>query len=463
MSHSDLDVIILAAGKGTRMRSSMPKVLHQLAGRSMLDHVIGTAQTLDPRKVVVVVGHGSEAVKQALADKIVPVEQHEQKGTGHAVTVGMTEIENSACVLVLYGDVPMVSHGTLAQAVAAVADGAVGLVTANFTNPGELGRIVRSADGSISRIVEFKDADPQTRAIGEINSGIMALPGDRLAGWLARITPANKQGEYYLTDVIEMAVAEGVEVRGVVVDDPAEVTGVNDRAQLAQLERIYQSRQAEKLMHSGVSIADPERVDIRGQIEAGEDVFIDINVVFNGTVKLGSGVHIGPGAVITDAEIGDNCVVHPHTVVEGAQLKTGVSVGPFARIRPGSVLEDGVKIGNFVETKKAHMGRDSKASHLAYLGDATIGEECNIGAGAVTCNYDGISKHETEIGNGVFVGTNATLVAPITIEDGAFVAAGSSVTTKIESGDLAVGRAKQRNIKGWTRPDQRKSKDPKDG
>ena len=397
-----------------------------------------------------------------LPSSVITVNQAEQNGTGHAVSVGLKGLhqagsETAGFVLVLYGDVPLVNLTTLQQAVASARQGHVGLVTADFKDPAQLGRIVRNGDGQIQRIVEYKDADDETRAITEINSGIMALPTERLAGWLDKVTPANNQGEYYLTDVIEMAVREGIIVDGILAANTAEVMGVNDRAQLAELERIYQYQQAQRLMAAGVTIADPARVDIRGDVEAGPDTFIDINVVLSGTVRLGSGVRIGPGAVIEDADIGDNSTVNAHTVVEGAQLKSSVSVGPFARIRPGSVLEDGVKVGNFVETKKAHLGKDSKASHLAYLGDATIGADCNIGAGAITCNYDGIAKHKTQIGDGVFVGTNATMVAPLEIGDGGFVAAGSTVTTQVEPGDLAVGRAKQRNIKGWVRPDQRKS------
>jgi bifunctional UDP-N-acetylglucosamine pyrophosphorylase/glucosamine-1-phosphate N-acetyltransferase len=287
----------------------------------------------------------------------------------------------------------------------------------------------------------------------------MAVPAARLNEWLQRIEPHNAQGEYYLTDIIEFAVADGVPVEGVVAATAEEVTGVNDRAQLAQLERIYQQQQAQRLMAAGVSIADPERIDIRGEISAAQDCFLDINVVLEGRVELGEGVRIGPGALIRDSALGAGTEVHAHTVVEGATVAANCSLGPFARIRPGTQLDDGVKIGNFVETKKSHLGPGSKASHLAYLGDAVIGAKVNVGAGTVTCNYDGINKHPTIIGDGAFIGTNSTLVAPLEIAEGAFVAAGSSVTVKVESGDLAVGRAKQRNIKGWTRPDQRESKD----
>ncbi len=455
----NLDVIILAAGKGTRMRSAHAKVLHSLAGRSLIEHVVAAAQSLGPERMAVVVGHQADEVRNHLGEGPVWVQQQEQQGTGHAVKLAYEQLTDAAAadgvVLVLYGDVPLVGEDTLQRAVAAAAQGELGLVTADFADPAELGRIVRDVAGNITRIVEFKDADESTRAVTEINSGIMAVPTRLLGPWLDRITPHNAQGEYYLTDIIEFAVADGIPVNGVLATTPEEVTGVNDRAQLAELERIYQLAEARRLMAAGVTIADPERLDIRGEVTAGQDCFLDINVVLEGRVVLGEGVCVGPGAVVTDSELGDGTVVHPHTVVEGASVASNCSLGPFARIRPGTRLEDGVKIGNFVETKKSHLGPGTKASHLAYLGDATLGADCNVGAGTVTCNYDGVNKHATIIGDGVFVGTNSTLVAPVEIADGAFVAAGSSVTVKVGSGDLAVGRAKQRNIKGWTRPDKR--------
>jgi bifunctional UDP-N-acetylglucosamine pyrophosphorylase/glucosamine-1-phosphate N-acetyltransferase len=450
-----VDVIVLAAGKGTRMRSDRAKVLHELAGRPLLHHVLHTVGALEPRQTAVVVGHQADAVRAATPGDVVWVQQGEQLGTGHAVNKALDELPEDGVALVVYGDVPLVETGTLARAVAAAVDGHVGLVTADFDDPAELGRIVRDSSGEIASIVEFKDATDLQRQIAEINSGILAAPNSLLRGWLARVEPNNAQGEYYLTDVIAMAVADGVHVAGVKACTQEEVTGINDRIQLAQLERVLQRRMAEALMAEGVTIADPERLDIRGRVTAGPDTFIDVNVVFEGDVELGENVTVGPGSIITDSKIGSGTVVMPHTVVEGATVANDCSLGPFARIRPGSTLDDGVKIGNFVETKKAHLGPGSKASHLAYLGDVEIGAECNIGAGAITCNYDGVNKHKTTIGDGVFIGTNATMVAPIDIEDGAFVAAGSSVTMKVESGDLAVGRAKQRNIKGWTPPAQR--------
>ena len=452
----NLDVVILAAGKGTRMRSQHAKVLHQLAGRSLIEHVVASAAPLAPRSVNIVVGHQADEVQAHLGGVATYVHQNEQLGTGHAVKLAVDGLAEDGVVLVLYGDVPLVSPATLHQAVDVALNGKVGLITAVFDNPAELGRIIRNSDNDILRIVEYKDATPAEREITEINSGILAAPCASLKSWLSQLQPNNAQGEYYLTDIIALAVSAGVGVEGILAAYPEEVTGVNDRVQLAQLERIYQLQQADLLMRAGVTLADPQRVDIRGTVVAGEDCFIDVNVVLQGEVRLGQGVQIGPGVVITDSEIGDGTQILPHTIVEGAKVAGHCSLGPFARIRPGTQLDDGVKIGNFVEVKKSHLGPGTKASHLAYLGDATIGANCNIGAGTVTCNYDGINKHQTQIGDGVFIGTNSTLVAPIEIADGAFVAAGSSVTVKVESGDLAVGRAKQRNIKGWVRPDQRK-------
>lgn len=454
-----IDIVILAAGKGTRMRSNQAKVLHEIAGRSLLEHVLMAAETLNARRTAVVVGHQSEAVVERLSADIVVVEQAEQLGTGHAVSLALGSLPiqsgDHQVTLVLYGDVPLVDPGTLKTAVEAAEQGDVGLVTAHLDDPAELGRIVRNSSGAIQRIVEYKDASAAEREICEINSGIMAVPTTHLSRWLNQVKPQNAQGEYYLTDIIEFATKEKVHVKGVLAPTVEEVSGVNDRAQLAVLERVYQLRQTQQLMAQGVTLADPQRVDIRGEVVAEQDCFIDINVILEGRVVLGEGVRIGAGAVVIDSVLGSGSEVLPHTMVEGAMIASNCSVGPFARIRPGTELDEGVKIGNFVETKKTRLGSGSKASHLSYLGDATIGENCNIGAGTVTCNYDGINKHPTIISDDVFVGTNSTLVAPVEIAEGAFVAAGSTVTVKVAPGDLAVGRAKQRNISGWTRPDQR--------
>ena len=455
-----IDVIILAAGKGTRMRSALPKVLHPLAGLSMLEHVLHTASQLRPRAIHIVVGHGSERVKQQIdatstLSNVHWVQQTEQLGTGHAVRTALPGVDKNSTVLVLYGDVPLTPVDLLRDCVRGAARGPA-LITANMPDPAALGRIVRNpSTNAVERIVEFKDANPEQRRISEINSGIMAGSAEFFIDHLGRLKTDNAQGEYYLTDVIESACAEGLPVNGVVAASPYEVAGVNDRVQLAELERVFQAREAEELMLAGATLFDPDRVDVRGNLLIGQDCLIDVNVIFEGEVTLGNNVHIGTGCVIRNSKIGDNTVLAPHTLIDGANVGQRCSIGPFARIRPGSEFAQGVKVGNFVETKKTKLGKGSKAGHLAYLGDAQIGEEVNVGAGTVTCNYDGVNKHRTDIGDDVFVGTNSTLVAPIQIDAGAFIAAGSTLTSKVNPGDLAVGRARQRNIEGWKRPDKR--------
>ena len=443
------------------MRSKLPKVLHPLAGKPLLQHVLDTANQLQPKGLHVVVGHQADRVRSAIDDAnesaVIWAEQTEQLGTGHAVQQALPAVADDSVVLVLYGDVPMVSLNTLERCVASAAAGNLGLVTADFDDPAQLGRIIRSDGGAILEIVEYKDANPSQRAIQEINSGIMALNGGVLKRLLSEVKTDNAQGEYYLTDVIALSVANNIEVEGLKAERPEEVTGVNDRLQLAQLERVFQMDRAEDLMRGGVTLADPSRIDVRGSVSAGQDCFVDANVIFVGNVVLGTGVQIASGCVITNSVLGDNVQVHANTLVEGASVAADCALGPFARIRPGSDLAAGVKVGNFVEVKKSKLGAGTKASHLTYIGDATIGAECNIGAGTVTCNYDGISKHETHIGDRVFVGTNSTLVAPIEINQDAFVAAGSTITTNVPDETLAVGRGKQRNIPGWVRPDRRKS------
>lgn len=450
-----LEVVVLAAGKGTRMRSSLPKVLHPIGGLPMLHHVLNKAQALQASTVHVVVGHQADTVRDQTELPVNWVVQEQQRGTGHAVMQVAPHIADDSVVLVLYGDVPLVSEDTLTRAVIAARDGRVGLVTAEFADPAALGRIVRDAQNNVCAIVEHADASPEQRAIREINSGILALPATHLKALLARIKDNNSQGEYYLTDVIALAVAAGLAVEAVSAARPEEVTGVNDRVQLAQLERLYQLELATALQRAGATLADPARVDIRGSVTTAEDVFIDFNVLFEGTVILESGASIGPNTVIRDSRIGAGARVEANSTVDGAELGARSSVGPFARIRPGSVLGECVKVGNFVETKQAQLGPNSKASHLSYLGDVTIGADCNVGAGTVTCNFDGVTKHRTQIGDDVFVGTNSTLVAPLTLGSGSFVAAGSTITGNIAAGELGVGRGKQRNIQGWTRPDKR--------
>jgi bifunctional UDP-N-acetylglucosamine pyrophosphorylase/glucosamine-1-phosphate N-acetyltransferase len=452
------NVIVLAAGKGTRMRSNRAKVLHCIGGLPMISHVLKASLALQPSSVGVVLGHQADAIENHIGDidsRIVRIDQVDQKGTGHAVQVAVAGLPDSAVTLVVYGDVPLIQQQTLEAAIASAERGNVGLVTSVFADPAQLGRIVRGTDNAIQRIVEFKDATTQEQQICEINSGILAAPTSLLKGWLDQVEPNNQQGEYYLTDIIAMAVADGVAVDGIFATSPVEVIGVNDRVQLAELERAYQQQQVHALMLAGVSFADPQRVDIRGNLTVGRDCFIDINTVFEGEVILADNVHIGPNSIISDSVLGDAVYVKPNTLVEGAVVEKACELGPFARIRPGTELGVGVKIGNFVEVKKSKLARGVKAGHLAYLGDATIGAECNIGAGTVTCNYDGTNKHPTLIGKNVFVGTNSTLVAPLNIGDEAFIAAGSTITKTVENSDLAVGRGKQRNISGWTSPAKR--------
>ncbi len=453
-----VEAVVLAAGQGTRMRSKQHKVLHCLGGTPMLHHVLNRAEALGAGAIHVVIGHQAEAIKIATPRELDWVLQTEQLGTGHAVAQVMPHVQDASVVLVLFGDVPMVSQQLLADCVDAAGNDALALVTADFDDPTGLGRIVRDAAGNVLEIVEHKDANEYQLAIREINSGIMALPGALLRRLLKELMaqpPQNNQGEYYLTTLVEYAVRDGIAVRPIKAKRPQEVMGVNTRNQLAELERDLQRQRAEQLMADGVTVADPARLDVRGELTTGIDVFIDVNVVFEGTVSLGSNVRIGPGCVITDSVIGDDTHIFPNTVMEGAEIGIACNVGPFARLRPGTKLSNKVKIGNFVETKNAELGDNSKASHLTYLGDTTVGRDCNIGAGTVTCNYDGINKHRTDMGDGVFVGTNSTLVAPIKLGDNSFVAAGSTLTGDLADEDLGVGRGKQRNIKGWTRPDRR--------
>ena len=457
-----LEVVVLAAGMGTRMRSAVPKVLHAIGGQPMLRRVLNAATPLAPARVHVVVGMGREQVQAAFTDETLSwVVQTELKGTGHAVTQVLPHLTAGNRVLVLIGDVPLVTTRSLEILINGTAADEVGLMTAVMPDPHGLGRILRDGPRVIG-IREQKDASPAEQAIKEINTGIMLVPVDRLAAWLPRLSPNNAQGEYYLTDIIAMAVADNVTVIATSPVDVEETGGINDRVQLAAAERIWQRREAERLMRGGVTLLDPARFDVRGHLEGGQDSVIDVDVVFEGEVTLGSRVRIGAHCYIKNAVIGDNSIVEPNTFIDGAKLGAGVRVGPFARLRPGTELGDRVHIGNFVETKKARLGVGAKANHLAYLGDTSIGGGSNIGAGTITCNYDGMNKHFTEIGNDVFVGSNATLVAPVTLEDGSFVAAGSTITTRVPSQSLAVGRGRQRNIDGWVRPDRRMAEDDDD-
>jgi bifunctional UDP-N-acetylglucosamine pyrophosphorylase/glucosamine-1-phosphate N-acetyltransferase len=454
----NLDIVILAAGRGTRMNSNIPKVLHQIGGDSMLGHVLNAARKLESEKVHIVVGYAAEQIKAEFSsDKELQwALQEEQLGTGHAVMQAMPSIDTTKpkkCVLVLYGDVPLTNFSTLSKLVQQANENTLCILTLITENPKGLGRIVRDDSGEITAIVEEKDANDEQKKINEINTGIMVIPATKLNSWLNSLGNDNTQGEYYLTDVVAMAATDDeCAITAMVIDDENEVQGVNDKAQLAGLERQFQMNKAEQLLKAGVLLRDPSRIDIRGEIETGSDVEIDINAIFEGRVTLGNGVKIGPNVVIKDSNIADNANILQGTSIDGSEIGEGASVGPYARIRPGTILKENTKIGNFVETKNAVIGKGSKASHLAYIGDAVLGENVNIGAGTIFCNYDGVNKHQTTIGNNVFVGSNSVLVAPVTLADNTFVAAGSSISSDVPADSLAVARGKQRNITGWKRP-----------
>lgn len=449
-----LDIVILAAGQGTRMRSALPKVLHPVAGNSMLGHVIHSARQLQPQGMHVVIGHGAEVVRERLAaDDLNFVLQDKQLGTGHAVAQALPHL-TADTVLILYGDVPLIEVDTLKRLLAKVTTQQLGLLTVTLNDPTGYGRIVRDAQGQVAAIVEHKDASEAQRAIKEGNTGILAVPGARLAEWLSRLSNNNVQGEYYLTDVIAMAVADGLVVATEQPHDPMEVQGANDRRQLAGLERHYQLREARRLMALGVTLRDPARFDVRGEVTVGRDVLIDINVVLEGRVEIEDDVVIGPNCVIKDSTLRKGVVVKANSHIEGAIMGEGSDAGPFARLRPGSVLEARAHVGNFVELKNAHLGEGAKAGHLTYLGDAEVGARTNIGAGTITCNYDGANKFKTVLGEDVFIGSNNSLVAPVDILSGATTAAGSTITQNVDTAQLAVGRARQRNIDGWKRPEK---------
>jgi bifunctional UDP-N-acetylglucosamine pyrophosphorylase/glucosamine-1-phosphate N-acetyltransferase len=454
-----LEVIILAAGQGTRMKSSLPKVLHPLAGRPLLEHVVATALSMEPAAVHVVVGHGAEQVEQQLAHFDVNwVVQHEQLGTGHGVLQALPFVSPDSAVLVLYGDVPLIRSDTLA-ALVSMAETGPALLTARVADSTGYGRILRDAAGALVGVVEHKDATEEQRAIDEINTGLLAAPARDFLEYLPRVGNSNKQGEYYLPDILGMAVAQGRTVASCLADSELEVLGVNDRVQLNQLEREYQRRQAEQLMRAGVTVADINRLDVRGTLSCGQDVSIDVNVVFEGQVSLGDGVMIGPNCVLRDVTVAAGASIHAMSHLQEARIGERCNIGPYARLRPGTVLSDDAKIGNFVETKNANIGVGSKVNHLSYVGDCVVGDGSNIGAGTITCNYDGVNKHKTNIGDSVFVGSNSTLVAPLEIGDRGFVAAGSTVTKKVGEEELAVSRSRQRNIEGWERPSKQQTED----
>ncbi|WPC05158.1 bifunctional UDP-N-acetylglucosamine diphosphorylase/glucosamine-1-phosphate N-acetyltransferase GlmU [Pseudomonas benzenivorans] len=450
-----LDIVILAAGQGTRMRSALPKVLHPVAGKSMLGHVIDTARQLKPQGIHVVIGHGAEMVRERLAaDDLNFVLQREQLGTGHAVAQALPAL-SAERVLILYGDVPLIEQATLERLLQKVGDDQLALLTVDLVDPTGYGRIVRDASGAVQAIVEHKDASPEQRQICEGNTGILAVPGARLGDWLGRLSNSNAQGEYYLTDVIAMAVADGLPVATEQPQDAMEVQGANDRIQLAELERHYQQRAARQLMAQGVTLRDPARFDLRGEVSVGRDVLIDINVILEGRVVIEEGVEIGANCVIKDSVLRKGAIVKANSHLDGAELGEGADCGPFARLRPGAVLGAKAHVGNFVELKNAVLGEGAKAGHLSYLGDAEIGARSNIGAGTITCNYDGANKFRTVMGEDVFIGSNSALVAPVSLGDRATTGAGSVITTDVPADSLAVGRAKQRNIDGWKRPTKR--------
>ena len=466
-----LDVVILAAGKGTRMNSNLPKVMHKVAGKPMIEHVVDCASSLGTEHIHLVVGHGAEAIKQHFlggdshkgyvsyegikGSDLNFVSQENQLGTGHAVQQAMPNIPARSVedrVLVLYGDVPLVSKDTLQELIAASTSAPLAVLTLFTQTPEGLGRIIRDDEHHLRAIVEERDASEQQRGINEVNSGILVASAIELKDWLTRLSNDNAQGEYYLTDIIAMAVADGHSVESLTTGDEYEVQGVNDKLQLCMLERHFQMIQAQALLATGVTVMDPTRVDIRGDISYGRDLTIDVNVVLEGQIKLGNNVSIGANCLIKDATLGDDVTLLPGTIIDGAVIGNAATIGPYARLRPGTVLADKVKVGNFVETKKTVMGEGSKANHLAYIGDAELGAGVNIGAGTIFCNYDGVNKHTTTLGDDVFVGSNSVLVAPVELENGVFVAAGSVINRAVPSDNLAVGRAKQRNVAGWKRP-----------
>jgi len=448
-----LAVVILAAGQGKRMKSDLPKVLQPLAGQPLLRHVVERARRLEPASIHIVYGHGGERVRAAFAGE--PLEwalQAEQLGTGHALMQAMPSIDDAAQVLVLYGDVPLIDVATLRELVTLAGPKAMSLLTVMLANPTGYGRIVRNARGAIQKIVEQKDASKAQLKIREGNSGILCAPAKLLRRWLSKLRNANAQGEYYLTDVIATAVTEKVKVTPLVAPTLAEVLGVNDKVQLAELEALHRAQCARELMLAGATLADPARIDIRGAVTVGRDVFIDANVILEGTVSLGDGVRVGSNVILRNMHIGAGSVIHPNSVLEQSEVGSGCLIGPYARLRPGTKLGHDVHIGNFVEVKKSEIGDGSKANHLTYLGDAIIGKGVNVGAGTITCNYDGVNKSQTVIEDGVFIGSGNMLVAPVRIGKDASTGAGSTITKDAPAGQLTVARGKQVTIEGWKRP-----------
>ncbi|ARQ45146.1 bifunctional UDP-N-acetylglucosamine diphosphorylase/glucosamine-1-phosphate N-acetyltransferase GlmU [Oxalobacter formigenes] len=451
-----MNIVILAAGMGKRMNSDLPKVLHSLAGKPLLAHVLDTARSLNPGRLIVVYGHGGELVQKKITENdLAFVKQEPQLGTGHAVMQAVSLLDESMPTLVLYGDVPLIGQASLSRLLEAAGANKLAILTAELDDPTGYGRIIRD-NGQINRIVEQKDGNSVELAVNEINTGIMVIPTVPLKRWLSSLSNNNAQGEYYLTDIVGKAVAEQIEVTSAQPDAIWETLGVNSKRQLAELERIYQKNMAEALLDKGVGLADPDRIDIRGSLTCGRDVFIDVNCVFEGHVVLDDGVFIGANCVIRDCDIGKNAEVRPFCHLEGAKVGSASLIGPYARLRPGAELGEEVHIGNFVEVKNSQIASHSKANHLAYVGDSTVGSRVNIGAGAITCNYDGANKHKTVIEDDVFIGTNCELVAPVKVGSGATVGAGTTLTKDVPAGSLTVSRAKQTTINDWKRPEKEK-------
>ncbi len=457
MPDKNIEVCILAAGLGTRMHSSRPKVMQRLAGRPLLAHLLDTLDVLEPAKIHLVIGEGSDLIQAAFAESknVNWVMQTERLGTGHAVAQAAEYFSATSKVIILLGDAPLISVETLTALVQLDCD--LGVLTVDVDDPGDYGRIIRDAQGNLTAIVEERDASVEQKVIREINTGSMVAKVSLLKQWLTSLDNKNDQKEYLLTDIVAIAAGAGCRVAAYKTPEVMEVTGINTFEQLASLEREHQGRNARNLMRQGVHIVDPSRFDLRGEVVAGKDIVIDINVILEGKVELADGVTIGANCIIKDSKIGENTVIKPNSVIDDAIVEADCSVGPFARLRPGTHLKKAVAIGNFVEVKKSTLGEGSKASHLAYLGDATIGTSVNIGAGTITCNYDGVSKHETHIEDNVFVGSNASLVAPVTIGEGSTIAAGSTITRDVECHVLAVGRGRQKIISHWQRPSAKRS------
>lgn len=454
-----LDIIILAAGKGTRMKSDLPKVLHTIGGRPMLSHVINSAANLGESQMMVVIGHGCEQIERSFSenDQLVFVHQEQQLGTGHAVQQTLSFLSENSSALILYGDVPLVKETTLKRLLSRVDENTLALLTVDLPDPSGYGRIIRDSSGSVTAIVEQKDASREQLQIQEVNTGILAVNSTYLQKWLPLLSNDNAQREYYLTDIIALAVAGGLHIVCEQPDADWEVQGINNRQQQAELERIYQRNQADELMAKGITLLDPGRFDCRGELHCGADVVVDVNVLFEGHNTLGNAVSIGPNCIIKDAIIGDGTVIKANSVIESTIIGKSCDIGPFARLRPGTELADQAKIGNFVETKKTIIGEGSKVNHLSYIGDANLGSGVNIGAGTITCNYDGANKHLTKIGDRAFIGSNTALVAPVTIGDGSTVGAGSTITREVDDNTLALTRAPQRILADWQRPTKKES------